>query len=255
VFPSHWTPVSLAISVLAGVGLVAIVRESWRTSLILLSSPVLYLLFLSSYSVMHVRNLLLIGVIIAILAARGITLACDSLGLRLAGPAAGLALAGLIAVNGGWLIYAGESIRAPRSQFTEELVAYTEARPDLSVYLSPELCEELAGLGRGMRSNHTCDSLTAANLYAYLTPEVTRSGGENQVPSNWRNLTRAVFGPHEVNFDYYSSWTTNRHIRISNLEGAKAMGFPFESGWREAADLKSKAIEDAFWRDAARKPR
>ena len=197
---------------------------------------------------MHVRNLLIIGPILAILAARGIADACDSAGERLAPVGVAASVVVLIVINGGWLVYAGETIRAERSQFIGELAAYTDARPESYFFISPMLCEELAQIPGGKRFNYSCDPQVPADAYVYLTPEVTRSGGQNIVPSNRRNLNLAMFGPHEVNLDYYSSWPTNRHIRISDREGAKDMGFPFVVDYKERARQKHKAQKAALER-------
>ncbi len=254
VFPSRATPLSLAISIMGAFGLVLIVRDSWRTSLILLSCPVLYLLFMSAYNVMHVRNLLLLGPIIAILAARGITATFDALGPRFANLGVAVCCVGLFVINGGWLIYAGESIRASRSQFIGELIDYTEARPDMQFFISPMLCAEFPDIEGGLPSNYTCDPQKTADAYIYLTPEVIRSGGQNFVPSNRRNLNLAMFGPHEVNLDYYSSWPSNRHIRISDRKGAKDMGFPFVRTHVERRKAMIEALQRRLAREAQQAP-
>ena len=53
---------------------------------------------------------------------------------------------------------------------------------------------------------------------------------EGPGPWNWNVndpwLTEAVFGPREVNFNWYSSWAGYDHIVIMTLEKARATGAP-----------------------------
>jgi dolichyl-phosphate-mannose-protein mannosyltransferase len=216
---SYFSPYrALAVTLFLGVwlGLFAWLRDDRATGAVIAAFPLAFLLFFGGrYRTAVVRNYLLIAPFLALFAARGVAeLAArvKPLWARRAGAVA-LATGGLAQAL--FLIQAGESIRHvdPAAQARAAL-EYVRTHPDTTFHVSARV-----------RS-------FAARLHVALPPNARQDGDELVffaeaegpspfvIRSNDPFLTRAVFGPREVNFNWYSSWTG--HDRVVVMTEAKA---------------------------------
>jgi hypothetical protein len=198
-------------------------REDRKLAAILTGFPVLFATFFCwKYSVFIVRNFLLLAPFLAVLSARGLAEAL----LRLRWPAARLALAIVIgcalAANAAWLISAGESIRhRDDSAAAGEAVTYVRNHPGTRFRVSAKVTSLAAGRGVTLPSNA---------VQANAEEVVFFARAEGAPPTGWIVndpwLTRAVFGPREINFNYYSTWEGYDHVVVMTLAKARAAGAP-----------------------------
>jgi 4-amino-4-deoxy-L-arabinose transferase-like glycosyltransferase len=196
-------------------------REDWRLAAALTGFLVLFAtVFCWRYPVFIVRNYLLMAPFLAFLSARGLA---EPL-LRLRWPTARLALAivicGALTANAAWLISAAESIRHPNDgAAAAEAITYVRNHPHTRFRLSPRVTALAASR-----------SLTLpANIVQANADEVVFFALSEGAPAiNWLVndpwLTRAVFGPREVNFNYYSTWSGSDRVVIMTVAKARASG-------------------------------
>jgi hypothetical protein len=183
-----------------------------------LSFPLVYTVYFSLQRALIVRNLLVIAPFGAVLAAHGARWAWEaSTGLyRHAARAALLAAAaGAIAVNVVFEIEAVQSIRHRDSARTvQEFAAWLDGQPAGSVAMSPRLRAALARAGRGAPPAAVNGRPDLA-MYALEPPHVG-------IRPNEAHLFKAVFGPREVNLNYYSDWIGDEHIVVlTNPQAAR----------------------------------
>ena len=205
---------------LSVLGMVVIIRRAPRMALWMLSFPLVYILFFSAQSILVVRNLLAVAPFLAVLAAWG------------AGEVAALLKPGLmrwgwfalllfgLALNGLWIYNAARSIstRAPEKSLVQFL-DYATKRQATVFSVSEKAWDILAALGRPMPQNvvRFVDGQTNDVLVVYMSEVVRR-------PQDWPiqslGLIRRVFGPLEVNLNYYPLWAGDDHLLV--LDGAWA---------------------------------
>ena len=221
---SPYMPIAVVFFGAAIAGAVLYVREDRRLAALLLSFPVLLAAFFCwKYQIFIVRNYLLLAPFLALLSARGLAEAL----LRLRWPAARLGLAIVIGcaltANAAWLISAGESIRR-RDYTTEALdaVAYVRNHPGTRFRVSPKVASLAAERGVSLPTN--------ANAQGNTDEVVFFAKSEGAPHPLWTGndpwLTRAVFGPREINFNYYSTWEGYDRIVVMTVEKARAARAP-----------------------------
>ena len=218
---SPFAPVAVLFFASAVGGGVVYWRENRRLAAPLIGFPVLFAtVFCWKYSVFIVRNFLLLAPFLALLSARGLAEAL----LRLRWPNARRALAIMVgcalAANAGWLIFAGESIRhRDDSAAAVQAVAYVRNHPRTRFRVSPKVTSLAAGRGPALSSNAVQAN---ADEVVFFAKSEGPPADRWTVNDHW--LTRAVFGPWEVNFNYYSNWAGADRVVVMTLDKARAAG-------------------------------
>jgi 4-amino-4-deoxy-L-arabinose transferase-like glycosyltransferase len=226
-FFSPYKPVALALFASAVVGAVFWVRSDRRVGAVLLCFPIAFLLlFCAKYRVMIVRNYLLVAPFLAVFAARGLS----ELGRLLPGRWLRWSLAGAVAVvfvaGGVWLVSAAESIRhADQKEEVRSALAYVGKHPSVRFKLSPQVTslakQQHLPLPPNARAQTDIEQVVffpraeAVDIYHWKTNDP------------W--LTKAVLGPRDVNFNWYSGWQGPDRVVIMTkakaLEGAAGIAF------------------------------
>ncbi|MDP9001699.1 MAG: glycosyltransferase family 39 protein [Myxococcota bacterium] len=219
---SPYPVVAAMLLVSAFVGAVFWIRSEPRAAIPIACFPLAFVVFFSSkYLVVIVRNYLLIVPFLAILAARGVAETLSRLSWRWARWSVGAALAGVLSAEAVWLLRAAESIR--------------------HVDPAAEVRQAVAYVGRHARTRFRLSSRvrsTAAQEKLILPANVIDERGADEVvfvaPTegpdywHWRTndpwLTKEVFGPREVDFNWYSTWEGHERIVVMSTDKAKKMG-------------------------------
>lgn len=199
------------------IGLLGIVRERRYETLLFLSFPVVYLVFISAYQVMFVRNLLICLPFLIILAARGVVLLAQ---LARTPPlkAALIAIpALLVGANLYWTITTALAIgaRADTAAPSRALVQFVERHPDRQFWATAAVRERIAHDGVAAPPNLTGEPRLADEVI-FLAAEVDR------FPANRFGYLTAWFGTKEVNYPYYPSSIGDRGRRIAVIQAPKA---------------------------------
>ena len=221
--PSHSKLLAIALSLLVVTGAVAVARESRQAAALLLGLPLLYVVYMSTQRVFFARNLLFVVPFLAILAGRGAGWALDQLRGTRARGALVAALCLLFLANTGWLISAGESIRARKSdRFLRELAEYVEGRPSSSFLVSPRVASALEEAGLSLGENASTAPAGEADFVVVLPDELFPvAAWPGWVPG----LAERVFGPREVNFECYATWW-EPHILVLQHARARELADP-----------------------------
>jgi hypothetical protein len=220
--PYQWLSVALFAAILFGA--VQWLRRDLRFGAVLVGFPLLFLaMFCARYRVVIIRNYLFVVPFLSLLMARGIA----DLALWLSRPwlRRGLAVALLLGlvVQAAWLIKAGESIRhIDPGTYARQALDYVRAHADTRFRVS----NQIRALARAQ--------------HLELPPNVARAHdgtkvvffGNAEGPGAWKWhtndpwLTEAVFGPREVNFDWYSGWAGADRVVVMAMDKARATGVP-----------------------------
>jgi hypothetical protein len=219
VMPSPYMIVAVGWTVSAIAGAYALWRRSPWVAAVILSFPLWYTIYFSLQGALVVRNLLVIAPFGAVLAAHGVGWAWEAAAGRhqrslhaVVLAAAAIAIAGNIL----FAIRAVESIRHRSGARTvQEFAAWLDQQPGGSVAVSPRLQADLASAGRRKPPPATSSEPDIA-MYALEPAHVG-------IRPNDPQLFKAVFGPREVNLNYYSDWIGDEHIVV--LTSAQAARF------------------------------
>jgi len=220
---SPFTPVAVVLFLAAIAGAALYLREDRKFAALLIGFPVLLAtIFCWKYSVFFARNYLLLAPFLAVLSARGLAEAL----LRVRWPVARLAL--VIAIccalgaNAGWLIFAGESIRhRDDGAAALKAVSYVRDHPTIRFRVSPKVAALAAQRGLALPANATQAN---AEEVVFFAKEEGPASGSWLANDPW--LTRAVFGPWEVNFNYYPPWQGYDRVVVMTMEKARHTGAP-----------------------------
>ena len=220
---SPYAPIAAVFFVSAIAGAVLCWRDDRKFAAVLIGFPVLFATFFCwKYTVFIVRNFLLLAPFLAVLSARGLAEAL----LRLRWPAARITLAVVIgcalAANAAWLISAAESIRHRDDGVAAlEAMAYVRDHPGTRFRVSAKVTSMAAGRGLALPSNAVQANPDEVVFFAKTEGAAAYAWSANDP---W--LTRAVFGPREINFNYYSTWEGSDRVVVMTLVKAKAAGIP-----------------------------
>lgn len=219
---SPYMPIAVVFFAAALAGAALYIREDRKLAALLIGFPLLFAtLFCWKYRVLFARNYLLLAPFLAVLSARGLA---EGL-LRLRWPAARCALVVAIgcalAANAGWLIVAGESIRHRDYGATAlKAVSYVRDHPRTRFRVSPKVTALAAERGLALPANA---AQAEADEVVFFVREEGPPEARWAVNDPW--LTRVVFGPREVNINYYV-WAGYDRIVVMTLEKARAAGTP-----------------------------
>lgn len=218
VFYSRYLWAALLFSALALIGLYSLLRENWKATetWVFLCVPALFIPYMSQQTVMMVRNDLLLFPFLAILAARGI-LAIWHLNILQASVIArtvfAVGVAAALFVNAGWLYTAASTISPKLTvDWTQELDTFLLENEKTTFFLSPGARSQMDTTSF---SNVVDDPMMADKLI-FVFSEV------NHALANRRNVYDPIFGPYEVNFDYYPSWNEDERIVVMPMKAALA---------------------------------
>jgi hypothetical protein len=221
-FFSPYKVVALPLFASIFLGAFAWVRSDRRAAALLICFPVLLLAFFCGrYTIAVVRNYLMLTPFLTLLSARGVAEVFARIPVRWGRRALGGVLVVAMAANAAWLIRAGESIRRlDANGEVRDAIAYVARHGGTRFRLSPRV------------------RALAAEQQLTLPPNVTE-GGDPQVvvffpkaegpdPRQFKTndpwLTEAVFGPGEVDFNWYSTWGGRDRVVAMTIAKAKGTG-------------------------------
>lgn len=189
--------------------------------------PLAYILYLSTNRALFVRNLLIVFPSIAILSGIGFTWLLDRFSTRSALRYSLFTLLGLVAAyNIYWLAYTAQTIRARHTDlFADRAVAAIAAQPDKLVYVTP-VAQKLLG-NRPLPSNATLQYSDTIDLVLFAFRGDTRDEDEAGWPVNFPGAGPQIFGPLEMNFDWYAAWPGVERLVLS----------PPRIAWQDSAPL------------------
>ena len=225
---STFRPEALLFFIFMIVGIGVVIRENFRIALVVLVFPVLYLLFFSRQPTMIDRNYLILAPFAAIFAARGLARVADLLPGRLAKAAFAFIVAALLIVNTADQIRASSSIvrRRDTASFVADFSLYAEEHPRRHFLVSQRLATELGRQGRWPGANLRVAPPGRPGSY----DEYASFSSETVTPRHleWRTNRPgtfvAVFGPREVNLDYYTGWIGDERVITLSPEMARETG-------------------------------
>lgn len=203
---SYYDGIALIFILLMLVGMVVAARDNFYMTLLLLSFPVVYVLYMSSQRVMFVRNLLVVFPFMAILAARGLGFILEVSRFRGIKIIFAAGMAGLLAVNALWLYTAAESIaeRKHRDVF-EEFMAYAADHPDTLFSISDQIKGDIDKNKIPLPENMVVSQWEGDAEYGVFYAWEMRT----ILPSNRPDTLKRWFGPHEINVNYYPLWDSH----------------------------------------------
>ena len=231
VLPSPLLLASLLVTALALVGAAAVMHESRSKLLLLVALPLLYVLYISTQRVMFVRNLLFVAPFGAVLAARGFGVVQDLGRGKVLRTAVAAALGIALLANVIWSVAAAESVRARHSdRFVEELIEYVADRPDERLFVTPQVVMLIEAAGSTVPGNAVTVGGGEAEYFVGLRHELRKV---ELWPGLVRGEVERVFGPLEVNFEYYATWPEPRVV-VLEWSIARGIADVQERPWLEA---------------------
>jgi hypothetical protein len=222
-FSGHqWLALPMFLVALAGA--VLWLRRDVRFGAILVGLPCLFLLlFCTRYQLLLARNYLFLLPFFALMLARSVAEFArwlPSLGLRRL-LAAGLL--GIFAIQVAWEIAAGESIRnVDPSQYVRQALDYVRQHSDTQFRVSTKVRAMAEEQKLALPANVVNSPAGTEVVFFGLT----EGPGPWFFQSNDAWLTKAVFGPREVNLSWYAGWMGHDHLLVMTLEKARATGVP-----------------------------
>lgn len=216
VFFSNYIWLASLLSIFVLVGLSSLLKGSGKAieTWIFLSVPILFIPYMIQQQVLMVRNYLLLFPFLAILCVKGLGVLWNSRPVQSSLVVRTIVVTGLVSallINYHWLYVAARSIPANAStDRPQELKKYLLANRETAFYLSPA-----AGslIDRNDFPNVVHDP-SLAEKFIFVFREV------NHPLANRPNVYEPIFGPFEVNFDYYPSWNEDGRIIVMPVESA-----------------------------------
>jgi 4-amino-4-deoxy-L-arabinose transferase-like glycosyltransferase len=224
---SYFSPYRLlAVTFFVGalVGAVLWFRRDRRVAAVLLSVPVVFLtLFCAKYHIVTVRNYLFLAPALSLLLAQTFAELDRRISKRIVRWLLASGLSAALLAQAIWLVRAGESIRnVDPKLYVRESVAYVANHPKTRFLLSKNV--------RALAEEQHLDipPNTTAELDAGAVVFFARGEGPDPwlYKSNdpWQN--KAVFGPREINLDWYSTWEGHDRVVVMSMDKARATKVP-----------------------------
>jgi 4-amino-4-deoxy-L-arabinose transferase-like glycosyltransferase len=221
--PARPIAVLLALAVVVGGWLC--IRDDRRRGAVLLGFPLLYLLFTFSYRVLIVRNDLLLLPFFAVFFARALgELVAVAERRHRAAPLALAVVLGAVAVaQGGWLVAAAWSIRTYTADAqVRDAIDHVARHSAQRFLLSPKVRARAEAQGLSIPPNASSEG--AADAVAFFAR--AEGPASTQWAANDPRLTEAVFGPREINFNYYPDWEGADRVVVMRWSKAQASSVP-----------------------------
>jgi hypothetical protein len=222
---SPYRPLAVVLFASSLVGGVFIVRADRRLGAVLVCFPVAFLAFFCGrYKAMIARNYLLVVPFLAAFAARGL----GELAARLPRRSLRWTFAGAVTatfvVGAAWLVSAVGTIRhVDHDADVRAAVAYVGQHPGTRFKLSPQV------MAAAQRQKLEIPPNARAESGAEQVVFFARAEGPD--PRGWKTndpwLTKAVFGPREMNFNWYASWDGHDRVLVMTTEKARSMEISF----------------------------
>ncbi|MFC1878739.1 ArnT family glycosyltransferase [Chloroflexota bacterium] len=220
---SHFRPAAWLIFSLAALGAFALFKKDRSLFALLTIFPACYLLYFSTLAVMRARNLLVLAPFMALLSAHGAIYVWDKL------PKAGLRriwlalLTAVLILNAGWLGYAAWSIqKRDPGRSTAALIEYVSKYPGSHFWASEKVWQQ-AYKQPGETPNNFSPLPGGDDGYlVFYASEGMHN--PNDWPSSRPGMATRIFGPWEVNFDYYPRWAGEDRILVMPLDKAHQIG-------------------------------
>lgn len=212
---SPYAPVALIVSALVLIGIYGLWRKSPQIAFVVLSFPLLYLLYMSNQRVLIVRNVLVFIPVMALLAASGVYFIWQKLSYAPMRYALATGLIAILSVNIFWNIRATETVvnRLDQDAFVRQAGDFIVAQGVEDFCVSNHVRNRMASLGYTVTTEHNTPYL------AFWASDI----GPWEVLASRIDLTERWFGPYEVNYDYYPDWWGDDRIVI--MDASKAPGF------------------------------
>jgi 4-amino-4-deoxy-L-arabinose transferase-like glycosyltransferase len=201
-------------------GVVLWLKGRARFGLLMTGFPLLFLLFFCArYRVVMVRNYLFLVPFMALLVSRAVADFMAWLPRRPLKYAFAAGLVGVLLAQAAFLVIAGESIRhLDPALYAKQALDYVRDHADTRFRVSSQVRALARAQGLDMPAN-VSDGSDATQVVFF---------GKAEGPNPWKwatndpFLTKAVFGPREVAFNWYSSWAGNDRVVIMDRIKAKA---------------------------------
>ena len=216
VFFSKRIWLSLLFSVFVVIGLYALIKhhrkriETW----VFLVVPVLFIPYISQQRVMMVRNDLLLFPFLAILCTWGMAAIWNSNVVRsqtVVRTILGAAILAALFLNFSWLYAAAQTISPKLTvDWTQELDGYLSENKGTRFYLSPGVRSAVDTTG----VPNIVNDPSQADKLIFVFSEVNFPLG------NRPNVYEPIFGPYEINMDYYPSWMEDDRLMVMPMENA-----------------------------------
>jgi hypothetical protein len=223
------TLVAIVLFLLVPAGLIVVLRGSRKAALMLLVFPVIYVIYFSGQRAMIVRNYLVLVPFAAILAGRGFEWMQAGLSKRRAarmGLTALLAI--LFSINAIDQVQASNSIakRNDTRVFLHQFTNYVAGHNKLRILVSPALEVKLTGRG------FWADNLISQKQFGFTRAfdEYASYYSETVSPRSYVWVTNRpgtfshVFGPREINLDYYTGWPGDDRIILLTKSRVRKWG-------------------------------
>lgn len=213
---SPFAGISVFIAGCTILGGYAVVIEDRKAAVILLVFPVLFVVYISTYSVMFVRNLLICIPFLVVLATRGLGFLHHKITRLSAKPLVFLFTWMLIGINMYWTFEAAYNIaHFNENQQIHDVIAFIEANPEQKYWLTEKVSMHIAEVTPVLPSNIT-NNPQEATAVVFFASDVER------FQANRHDYLTAWFGTREVNYNYYTSSIGNYSRRIGIVEAQKA---------------------------------
>jgi hypothetical protein len=224
---SPYIALSCASFALVLVGAVVWWRAERPVGALLIGFPLVFLAAVCNrFAVMIVRNYLMIAPWCGILLAGALGAAVERFGRRAWVRRGVFGLLGVVGLaNAAFLVKAAESIRKRSlDRDLEQALAAVRKRTSERFLLSPQITAFAKSHGLALGPNVTDDD--AAHVVF-----IARSEGPRQLdwPANDPFAVEEVFGPLEVNFRWYPTWSGDDRVLMMTRLRAQKLGVPFLS--------------------------
>jgi len=211
---SKYKIISLVLFIISLVGMYSLWQRSRILLIVLVSYPLVQLLFMSMKWAMIVRNLLVVAPFLAILAARGVFYVYDRIRFSWLRVVWLCIIAAMVSINGAWLVQAAGTIQQRGSDhYLRELASYIDRHPSDIFWVSPVLRQHLEKTDGRTRLN-LADNVANAQFVCAYHRELGIDKKFWWFPANDPFMSVTWFGPMEVNMNYYPAWAGDHHIMV-----------------------------------------
>lgn len=220
---SHYEWLAVPLFALVLVGAVIWVRKDRRFSAFLVGFPILFLfMFCAKYRVMICRNYLFLMPCFAILMARAIGDIANWLPKPSLRWVYGAGLVALGVLQAAFLIKAAESIRHyDQDRYVREAMEYVNKHPETKFRVSKKVRSSARAQHVDMPQNVVGDHAPANQVLFWAIAE---GPGSWNFQTNDQWLTKAIFGPLEISFNWYAGWMGQDRLVVMTMEKAKNTG-------------------------------